>query len=164
MVDFVVVTNRNRREQQSSAMEDLLQPSTLQDLWYCGVRLVYLRNCMFLISRSTHCFIELIYFLAEYNFKVKYFSSEQKFFLYILCSKIEWNFNSFYKLMQCNAWLRMLVWWWEDHAKGVATQVDIGYCCVWPKFTVPKAERLRSLLTALDRLSILPFLPKTKLN
>jgi len=72
MVDFVVFTNRNRREQPSSAVEDDFQSSTLQDLWYCNVH-VDLRNCMFLISRN-------IYFLAEFVLNVQYFSRAQNFF------------------------------------------------------------------------------------
>ena len=56
MVDFVVFTNRNRREQPSSVIEDKLQSSTLQDLWYCGVH-VDLRNCIFLIVRNIYIYI-----------------------------------------------------------------------------------------------------------
>jgi hypothetical protein len=59
VVDFVVLTNRNRRDQPSSAMEDELQSSTLQDLWYCDVH-VDLRNCMFLISRNIHFLTEFV--------------------------------------------------------------------------------------------------------
>jgi hypothetical protein len=72
MVDFVVFTNRNRREQPSSAMEDKLQSSTLQDLWCCGVH-VDLRKLYVLIRRN-------IYFLAKFIFKVQYFSRAQKLF------------------------------------------------------------------------------------